>query len=311
MADNVVLSVLENGQTARKLYTDCIGFTYSKEYYTPYTFLKGSFVVPEIPAEITDVEFSVNGVLIHKGIIDYCKAEKNHMGNILTVNSRSYTSMLGQNQLVPGLMTQISLNKLLDENLSLPNIYHEDCPAVSNYIYVKENASLWEAVTNLCLKQNGRYPYIAHVNRIMFSLPASPETVILAEGDGRVISHGRTADYSKAVSDIHMRDTEGTYNTFNYSDEELHRLGIVRHKHISFDRQWLDEPIKALRYRVNFSARGMGSRYAFYKGYGGEDLNDLMAFGNEAPRRISRIDIKGTKAGIVTRLACYKDKYFS
>ena len=306
---SIVLKALELEATSPKLLESCISMQYVKEYYTPYSTLKATFVLNIPIGEIIDVELIVNGTAVHNGIVDTVEIKELSSFRAITVSSRSHTSMLGQNELVPGLISNVSLNTLMSNYIQIPNVFHENNAVVSNYIYVKEHASLWEAVTNLCLKQNNTYPYIANVNTIRYTLPASPKTVVLSRNDRNIIACGNSFDYTNMISDFHMRDTEGTYNTFNKSDSEVSARGIVRHKHISFDRQWLDDPIKGLGYRINYGMRGFRSDFVSYLGYTGEDLNDLVTFENLVNIRISKIEISGSSKGLLTKLTCYRDRY--
>ena len=304
-----MLKVFELGKSSPKILENCLSLSYSKEYYTPYSSFTGVFLLTTEVSEIIDVELFVNGTAIHKGIIDSVQITEFSSHKAIKIVSRGHTSMLGQNEIVPGLITQVSLNSLMTNYIQIPNVFHEDIATVSNYIYVKEHASLWEAVTNLCLKQKNSYPYIKNINTVCFNLPSSPKTVTLSRSNKNIVSCGNAFDYSKMISDIHMRDTQGTYNTFNYSESAVLSREIVRHKHIAFDKQWLDDPVMGIRYKTNFGMRGFKSSFVSYLGYNGEDINDLVNFETLINKSISRIDISGSSKGIVTKLTCYFDKY--
>lgn len=306
----VLLTLKEVGGGA-KTFGNCVAFSYEKEYYTPYSTLKASFLLEnEVLGAVIDVELAVNGTTVHKGIIDTLSVSESPDRRILTLNSRSHTSMLGQNELVPGLLSnpRPSLNVLLDNFIRIPSVFHENLVTTSDYIYVKEHTSMWEAVCNLCLKQVNRYPYIANVNTVRFNFH-TPKQVVLSRSDNNIVSAKTLLDYTKLISDIHMKDTNDTYNTYNISDAPVRSLSIVRHKHVAFDKQWLSNPVQGLGYRVNFAMRGYKTSEVSYLGYHGEDINDKVSFEGMQNRYISKVNITGSSKGIVTKLTCYFDRY--
>ena len=76
------------------------------------------------------------------------------------IESRGFTSLLCQNQIEPGLKTNISFNSLMDVYYTLPYVTHEDNSDTGNYIYVKDNSNMWDGVVNLSYKLYGNYPFI-------------------------------------------------------------------------------------------------------------------------------------------------------
>ena len=66
------------------------------------------------------------------------------------ISSRGLTAMLLQNQLEPGLHTAMSLDRLMQEFVSFPKeITWESSTDTSNYLFVKENTSLWDGEPHL------------------------------------------------------------------------------------------------------------------------------------------------------------------
>ncbi|MBZ4671149.1 MAG: hypothetical protein PWQ76_534 [Clostridiales bacterium] len=307
--DSISLKLLEVGASTKKEFTHCLSLKYEKERYTPYSSFSGTFMLDLPIGEVFDAELYINGNFIHKGIVDTLQTEEKSGFKTLKITSRSHTSMMGQNEVTPGVLTNVSLVNLMSNYIAIPNVYFENLTATSNYIYIKEHSSLWEAVTNLCLKQYGTYPYVANVNTVRFTVPSNPKTVTLSRDNGNILSCGSFWDYTKAISHIHMANTEGTYNTFNQTDSLVTARNIIRHKHIAFDRQWLENPSKSLEYRLNFGVRGYRQKFVEYLGYNGEDLNDILNFEDIQNKKISRIQIEGGENGIKTRLSCYFDRY--
>lgn len=309
----IPVSITLYGTTAETEFSsqDCLWFRFEKEEYTPYTYLSAVFLAESpITSDIASVKFFVNNNNIHYGLIERLENTKSDKGWLLKITSRSFTSLLIQNQITPGLKNNVSLNSLMTEFIQFPNITYEDNSTTVNYIYVKEHSTFWDAVTNLCYKINTSYPYISGTNQITFSLPSSPQYII-AE-DGKCTSCGKVVEYSKIISDIHMQDIEGNYNSYNLTDTDAKARNIVRHKHIDLDRQYLSSPNDALDYRRNLSYRGWYSFFAEMPGYHSCDLNDKVKFVSLSQTdymNINKIVITGNKFAIITKIFAYQDKY--
>ena len=85
-------------------------------------------------SNICQAFFYVNNIMIHHGLIDGADIENSNGSQIVNVTSRSFTSLLCQNQIEPGLIFRISINKLMDSYYQLPYVTHEDNSDESNYI---------------------------------------------------------------------------------------------------------------------------------------------------------------------------------
>lgn len=256
---------------------------------------------------ICDVELRIDGVLIHKGITDIAEVTSFPKFRALKIASRGFTSLLSQSEIKEGILSSPSLNSLLSVTTDIPNINHENSSATVNYIYVKNHSSVWDMAVNLCLKIYGKYPYIAHVNMLRYTIPA--ETMLVEpEAENSVVSYGTGADYRSAVSNFYMLDTDDTYS-FELEDSEVTGLGIVRQKYLPLDKQWLNNTQAGLQYRDNFGMRGSDYSFVSYRGYHGEDINDRATFADTVNKRISRIVLVGGKNGLTTRLWCYSDRY--
>lgn len=286
-----------------------LSFRFEKEYYTPYASLNAVFIFANTITKITDVKLYINTKLIHHGFVDTADISVISNGSVkVRVSSKSYTYMLIQNQLEPGLKSNISLNSLMDSFIAIPNITHENNSDTQNYIFVKNNSNMWDAVENLCFKLNGGTPYIEGTNNVRITLkePAVTQTF----NNSNVISYGMLNDYTKILSDIHMQDVNNTYNVYNMSNSVAYQYNIVRHKHIELDKQYLSDPDSALTFRINHSMENCFSYYAQYQGYNGEDLNDNFAISSVMNMaRINRVLVTGGSNGIVTKLFAYFDKF--
>lgn len=289
--------------------TNCLSFRFEKEYYTPYTSLNAVFVFPNTFTRITDVKFYSNEKLIHHGFVDTTDVSVVYNGSVkVKVSSKGYSFLLIQNQLEPGLKNNISLNSLMDSFISIPNVTHEDNSNTQNYIFVKDNSTMWDAVENLCFKLNSSTPYIENTNNVRITLKAVTSSMTF--NNSNTISYGMMNDYDKILSDIHMQDINNAYNVYNLSNSDAYLYNIVRHKHIELDKQYLSNPDSALVFRINHSMENCFSYYAQYQGYNGEDLNDTFEITGIMPMsRINKILVTGNSTGIVTKVFAYFDKF--
>ncbi len=281
-----------------------VGFKCKKERYTPYSTLTVTVYGGENISDVVEARFDIDGKTLHRGIMDGMTVTKSGGRTTLSLTSRGFSSMLSQNELAPGLLTGISLNSLMSETMIVPNVTWQSSASTVRYIYVKEHDSQWSAIVSLGLTLNNDYPYIGKVNEIRLS----PDTVktILPE---KVFEEGSTGDYSKMVSHYHMKDVNGAYS-YNYTDGFAAARGIVRHKYIAYDKQFVGLNDYGLQYRLSYTERGCKSRFLTYLGYGGEELRDKVTFPDGAVCEISAVEICGnTKKGIFTKDTCYFDRY--
>lgn len=281
-----------------------LGFKCVKERYTPYSSLNAVVLGGEGISDISEAQFYIDGKLLHKGIMDGLTVTKSGGRTILRLSSRGFSSMLSQNELAPGLMAGLTLNQLMSEKMIVPNVTWQDSSEKVRYIYVKDHDSQWSAIVSLCLTLNNDYPYIGKVNEVRLS-PENVKTVTPRD----IFEEGVTGDYSRMVSHYHMKDIQGEY-TFNYTDSFATERGIVRHKYIAHDKQFVGLDHYGLQYRLNYTERGCKSRFLTYLGYSGEELRDRVVFPDGTSPEISLIEICGnTKKGIYTKDVCYYDRY--
>lgn len=290
---------------------EILSFKVVKEYYTPYTTLTVEAVYPEDFGHMfKKVELIVNGYVIHCGMLDAAVYTKGYKFNTIKIQSKSFTSMLCQNQLEPGLKSNVSLNTLVDSFITIPEVTHEDNDEVVNYIYVKATSSLWEAVVNLTHKLNDKHPYVCENNKVMVSKKESPRVFNVTRS--MALSGGRGVDTTKFISDVHMKDVDENYSVYNASNSTATTFNIVRHKHIDLDRQYLSNPQDALKHRINFSMRGYNYAFASYEGYNGEDIGDVVNFYEYySNTKISKIEVIGSNGNVTTKLYAYIDGYIN
>lgn len=280
------------------------GFRCRKERYTPYSALDATVIGGEGVSDVVEAKLSVGGKVLHRGIMDSLTVTKSGGRTVMRLSSRGFSSMLAQNELAPGLLAGLSLNSLMSEKMIVPNVTWQNSSQTVRYIYVNEHDSQWSAIVSLSLALNEDYPYIGAVNEVRLS-PVNPKTVV----PENIFEEGSSGDYSKMVSHYHMKDVNGSYS-YNYTDGFATARGIVRHKYIAYDRQFVGLSDYGLKYRLGFTERGCKSRFLTYIGYCGEELRDKAVFPDGSVCEISAVEICGNaKRGIFTKDICYFDKY--
>ncbi len=306
MTDNVYAILATKNKTGIILNN---GFTFHfvKERYTPYTHLHLKFYNSyKIDYPITYVSLYINSKLVHFGLVDTCEyiCENNTYSN--DIYSKGFTSLLTQNQMTPGLVSDISLNSLMTDYYTIPEITYEDDAEIANYIFCKDGSTMWNAVENLTQKLYDTYPYIRGTNCVRMSAPDDVITVTPTD----IISRGTLRDYRRVVSHYHMQDINGDYGVYNSTNALANECAIVRHKEISLDKQFLNDPTISLGHKMKFCMRGYFSKYIEYAGYLGEDLCDRITCADWLDNaEISKIDVYGNGKYIKTRIDCYFDEY--
>lgn len=288
--------------------TDILSFTVVKDYYIAYTTLYVKAVYPYEYKPLKSVQLIIDDTAVHFGLLEKYEITVENGISYINIRSKSYTFLLCQNQLEPGMHYKVSLNSLIDSFYTIPNINHENISEELNYIYAKDGSSMWESVINYGYKYNRFCPYIRESNTVMVSLPASP--LIVSKDTSQIISAGYVSNYAGIISDYHMQDINGDYNVYQSYNSDAYARDLIRHKQISLDYEYLYDPIQAIYQRLEYSMRGFYGIYVSYEGYSGEDICDKITAGNFIDDRyISRIEINGNSGGITTKVFSYFDRY--
>lgn len=300
-----------NGIISTARLNKCIYFNLDKERYTPYTSFKGTFIIPEYYEEVISIKFYIDNNELHYGSVDISKMTFKNGYYKLDIVSRSYTLSLGLNQPKPQVNSSVSLSNLLSRNVTLKNISCESNTRTINYIYVLENSTLWDAVVAYSLKAYGTYPFVYKTNQIRVTEPSSS---ISREYDRNcIIEKYNGSSLSNLISHIHMRDTEGNYEKYNYTDNYAVSRDIIKHKQISMDKQWLANTDMALKSRVDYSKRAAKYRGIKILGYSGEELFDKFTYkyGTQtfSQSLIHRLNITGSNNAVYTTMYEYIDAY--
>lgn len=284
-----------------------LSFSFRKDIYQSYTSFSAKFY-GDIPApeNVSEILFAIDGRVIHHGLADNISVTTSVGGSLVSVSSRSFTSLLIQNQIETGLKTNISINDLMNSFYTLPYVTHEDSSEKS-YIYVKGNSNMWDGIVNLTYKIHGTYPYIRGTNYIRMTAVENPSS--FEYPDSQIISRGIATAEKKLMSDFHMSNLSGDFGEFELSDNDVISHNIVRHRFFELDRQFLYSPQQALEYRSKYASRGRRKIFCTYSGYNGEDLSDLATFGTVQNGRIGSLTVSGSSSGIITEIGIYMDKF--
>lgn len=306
MSDNVRVILATTGKNGIIL-DNGFSFSFIKERYTPYTYLHLNFYNSyKFDFPTVYVSLYINDKLVHYGLVDTCEyiCENNSHRNV--VCSKGFTSLLAQNQMTPGMVSDISLNSLISDYYDLPEITCEDDAEIANYIFCKDGSTMWNAVENLTQKLYDTYPYIRGTNCVRMSEPDDVITVTPTD----IISRGTLRDYRRIISHYHMQDMMGEYGIYNCTNALAENCAIVRHKEIPLDKQFLNNPSLSLNHKVKYCMRGNSATYVEYLGYLGEDLRDRINYeGWLDNAEISKIEIYGNGKFIKTRVSAYFDEY--
>lgn len=287
-------------------FTDCLRFTLTRDRYQAFSTLQIRLLTRQTLPLPCEIVMELNGQTLMHGIVQKADVIYEKGVRTLHIQARSYTAVLTKNQLIPGLYTNVTLQSLM-ETYQLPHItYDANVPEIS-YIYVKDNAVMWDSLTAYNYKLNRGFPYIRLTNLLCMTPQTGTVPVVLPETQFLQVSEG--GDCSEMISRIDMANMAGEYGSFTRSNPEALRRNIVRVRQILLDKQYLYDPDDALRWRIALSNRRMESKSVSYIGYCGEDLEDLVQAGDLCTARVSRIVVSGTESGIITTDTFYFDDF--
>lgn len=310
MRCSLTLEIKSGGKTSYKACYGCVGFTFEKALYVPYTKFSGVFYEdgrPDITAgQVVSIRAYLNGREIHYGMPDRVSIIRGSHGYRIQVSSRGYTLLLAQNEPYPRVNSNVTLKSLCRKNLDCDRISYEDPTPNVSYIYVREGSSVWEAAVAYCIKAKGNYPYIRGTNKVCLTME---DTENIVYEDCALTTAETSADSSMILSDVYMKELEDDY-PFEAHDSSAADMGIVRSRYFDLDMQWLYDAQTGLQHKLDMSNRGVRTRSMTYEGWQGEDLMDRAYHPEGIPNlRINFIRITGGKRGIFTTVRAYEDRY--
>ncbi len=286
----------------------CLQASLEREAYTPYASMSALFLSEgQDYGEISSAALYYEDEKIYEGIADSVQQYQREGKTFVRVKSRSFTSVLAQNELVPGMHYDMTLEKLMTGFYTFPHVQYENY-AGTGYIYVKDGASMWDSTVNFGYKLSGNYPYIRD-NMVRLTPHGDTKTTVLT--NAQVAEWGELRDTTRMVSMYHMADPEGNYDAYSLENEAATAAHIVRHKQIAMDRQYLAEPEQALIFRNKFSCRGSRARYVSYAGFANEGIRDRVSWGSFLQdAEICRVQMVYSGRGMRTKLWAYDDGFY-
>ncbi len=288
--------------------TECLAVSMENEAYTPYMTVQAQFLAKGADyGEITEVSLYYNEGRIFIGIPDKLERCRKNGAECVTVTARSFTWVLTQNQFAPGLHYDMTIAGILEGVYRFPGVQYEEYEG-SGYIYVKEGASVWDSLVNFCYKLTGHYPYVQG-NTVRVTLDENPKHIVLTPE--QVLETGSFRNNSRLISHFHMADPEDNYDAYSLVNETAVAAGIIRHKHMKLDRQYLSNPQQALEFRSRFCMRGCRENYVVCQGYQGGLVGNLLTCGSFLQgARICRMQMVYNQEGIRTRFSAYDDGFY-
>lgn len=305
---NVTISFLHIDDSVSE-YTP-MDFKFKRERYTPYTTLSGHLLTNDSITDVKTVFLYIDGKLVHAGMADMVERKKSKGRSIVSFLSRSFTLLLGQNEPVPGVISDVDLAQLIFYNTTLPYINCQADTQILNYVYVKEKSTIWDAVCAYAYKAYTNYPYIYGTNTVRATVP---ETVPLRDYNSEVITfYSDKISTSGLYSHVFMKSTGEDY-PFTQVDNAAVARNIVRKKYYPLDPQWYADPDGGLLSKLKFSNRGFISISFQYKGFKFENLLDKVVFSNGSvnidSEYVSAVEVTGNSRGIFTKISVYRDGY--
>lgn len=284
----------------------CLYFRLEKERYTPCTRLTARFLTSRSGfGDPASAAFRLDGQLLHEGILDTLKVTKQRGMQTVEVTSVGFTSLLLRNQMAAGMLTGVTLRSLM-EQYTVPGVSYEGGITQTNYVWVKEGTSQWDAIVNYAYKYNQGYPYISGANEVRLT---RKDTAGIVLAGNALLSAGHLLDYTNMVSHIHMADAEGNADTFSLENPAATARNIARHRQIPLDLQYAANPADCLTQKLRYSMRGCKGDWAEYPGYHGEDLERHITLGSFAAGYISALTITGAGGRITTGVTLYRDQF--
>lgn len=285
-------------------------FKFSRERYTPYTTLEGHLLSAERITEINTVYLYINNQLVHCGMADFIQQKNSKGRNLITFISRGFSLLLGQNEPVPGILSDIDLSGLVFINTSIPYVTCQGNTKKLNYVYVKEKSTIWDAICTYTYKAYQTYPYICDTNNVRVT--QAEDIVTHSYSSDTVTYYGAKLSTSGLFSHVFMADQDGEYN-FTQVNEAAIRRNIIKKKYYPMDNQWYADPDGGLLSKLNYSNKGFISVELQYTGHKFENLMDKASFVKGDfiinSERISAVEVTGNARGIFTKITVYRDSY--
>lgn len=290
-------------------HTKGLSFSLDKEIYTPYDSASAEFLAESIDYSLIDriAVYHENTCIFH-GLADEIRQYHKNHAVFVRISSKSFTSLLTQNELEPGLHSNLTVESLLTGFYQFPFVTYENLSG-SDYIFVKAGNTMWDGVVSFGYKLTGHYPFVVQ-NHICFTKPRNRPNHSFSTS--QILEYGTTLTTTKLISHYHMEDISGNPNMYQQENPTASAFHIVRHKQIPFDNSFLYSPDLALTFRNLYSNRGCQANYLLYDGFSNENLGDTISYGTLMQNQtLCRLHTSFSTNGFRTALWCYQDGFYS
>ncbi len=289
---------------------DCVFLTLEREAYTPYdsisVLLRQNGLEIGTDTTIGTVQLFEYDKMIFEGLLDGLELYYRDGVQYIRVQSRSFTSALVQNDLPGGLHPGMTMDKLMTGFCTLPKVSYQPYTG-TGYIFVKEGTSLWDCIVHFGYKLTGYHPYV--VQNSVWLTPQSALSIGLSPEN--VLGMGTGQDLTRLIRQFHMEDLEGNTEGYTLTDDRAAAASIERHRYLGLDRQYLNDPEKALTFRRSYARRASGYKFVEYSGFHNEQICDEIHCGDFLPRsRIARVKMTFNGKGLRTRIWAYEDGFY-
>ena len=272
-----------------------------KDRYSAAAVLSGRAVWDGQVGDVLGITLAADGHTVHRGYAEYIVSEQKNGRTEVSFSSPGWSRLLAQNEPVPGLNYDVTLETLIQTNVRIPYVTCERGTQQVNYVYVKEHSTIWDAITAYSRKAYGTFPYIKGTNEVTVQVPAG---AIRAYGPSDIIGFGTAVDRRTALSKAYMADIDDQYSYWAENPQAAADR-LVRERYFPLDRQWLDDPDEGPAIRVDLSKRRYSVSYVRLAGYRREELFDnFSAFssGRSLAGRIGGVEVIFEKGRAVTTL---------
>ena len=290
-------------------YAKCIAFSLEREAYTPYDEITATFIAnDELTQDISRIGIFLDDTRIFLGLVDNIQIYNKNNIRFLKIHSKSFTSLLTQNELSSGLHSNLTIQKLIEDYYDFPYITYDNL-SETGYIYVRSGNTMWDGVVSFAYKITGHYPYVMQ-NHICLSKPKNSFSTEFNKN--QILEYGSIQDYSKLVSHYHMSDVLDNSNAYQKENSIAISAEIIRHKHIDFDNSFRHAPEMALTFRNLYSCRGCKAKYLVYNGFGNEQIGHQITFQDFLQNQVvCRVRTTFGTQGFQTKLWCYQDGFYN
>ena len=279
--------------------SETVRLRFYKDRYQPSSVLGGRVIWDGQIKDVLGIKLDAGGHTIHHGYAEYIRSEKANGRTEVTFSSPGWSRLLSQNEPVPGMNYDVTLDSLLAANVHIPYVSCESGTAQVGYIYVKEHSSIWDAVTAYSRKAYGTFPFILINNKVAVRAPSG---VYRSYTSKYIVSMGTVIDRRTALSKAYMADIDDQYTYWAENPAAIADM-IVRERYYPLDMQWLGDPQKGPLMKVDLSKRKYRMSYVRVIGYRGEDLFDsftAVSSGNTLAGTVGGIEVIFDKCRAVT-----------